>query len=255
MSAVTRKRVLLHKSRKGGDSRPFAMLPVDVLTSNAVRTLPHVAFRVLVALAAQCYGVNNGSLSLTRRTAIDYGVGNTHTLYAALEELQVRGLIRQTRLGTHRPPRSAFYALTWWQIHEPDARDPHDATPTLSASEEWRQWNALVTSPHWTVRRRIPRWRRATQAGGARPPENNEMGGARPSKGADSSVAHGHSSDISGVGDHRPLLYDLVGRGRRLGAGDWSADTDPSGTSERKTLMVLVNEARRLDVSELREAA
>ncbi len=197
---ITRKRLFLHKGRAGGDSKLFARLPVEVLTSDATRTLMHIAFRVLVCLAAQYHGVHNGSLSMTRRTARMYGIGNTHTLGAALRELEARGLIRQTRPGSRVPPRSAFYALGWLRIDEPMRDDPHDAMPTLRAADAWLQWTASKQQPHWTVARRISMWRKATWESGARPHGKPKMSGARPPKIAVSSVAQGHCSYISGLG-------------------------------------------------------
>ena len=168
------------KGRAGSDSALFAMLPVQVLVSDAARTLPHVAHRVLVALAAEYHGTSNGSLSLTRRTARDYGVANAHALGAALRELEARGLIRQTRPGTRIPPRSAFYALEWRRIDEPLVHDPHDAMPTLSPANRWTNWRASKSYPHWTTPRRSARWPKATSMSGARPHQNEEIGDARP---------------------------------------------------------------------------
>jgi hypothetical protein len=200
MTAVTRKPLLRHKGRSGGDTKPFAMLSVEVLTSDAVRTLPHLAHRVLVAVAAQYHGCNNGSLSLTRRTAREYGIGNTHTLAAALRELEERGLIRRTRPGSRIPPRSAFYAVEWLRIDEPLKNDPYDGSSTQTASDRWRQWVAAKRSPHWTITRRSARWRRATQRVAQGHLGRQELSGARPLKRAGSRVAQGHGSDISGAG-------------------------------------------------------
>jgi len=195
-----RKRMLVQKGRAGGDSEHFAMLPVEVLESVACRTLPHVAHRVMVALAAQYSGKNNGSLSLTRRTATNYGIANTHTLAASLRELEARGLILQTRPGTRIPPRSAFYAVTWRIIDPAVARDAHDVNATLKPPDDWRKWTTDKRRAHWTVKRRAARWRKATRESGARPLGQSKMSGARPRIGTDSSVAHGHGSYILGVG-------------------------------------------------------
>lgn len=198
--SVPRKKIRLHAGRSGGDSEWFAKLPVAVLTSDACCTLPHVARSVLVALAAQYNGARNGSLSLTRRTAREFGIANTHALGAALRELEVRGLIRQTRPGSRVPPRSAFYALGWLKIDEPLRHDPHDAKPTTRAADTWREWKAITNRPHWTAARRISRWRVATSSSGARPQGKVQMGGARPPKSDDFPVAQGHYSYISGRG-------------------------------------------------------
>ena len=73
MTAITRKHLRRHKGRQGGDAELFAHLPDEVLRGDAYRTLPHPVRSVLVALTAQFHGHNNGSLTLTRATAVQYG--------------------------------------------------------------------------------------------------------------------------------------------------------------------------------------
>lgn len=178
---------------------PFAAVPCDVLTSEAVRTLPNLPFRVLVAIAAQYHGARNGSLTFTRKTARQFGIGDSHGLGASLRELEERGLILCTRRGTRVPPRSAMYAVTWFQIDEPLRHDAHDATPTLKPSHVYGGWKASRQGQHWTARRRKPRWDVPTSAGGACPQVKAEMSGACPQGNAVLRVAHAHYSQISGV--------------------------------------------------------
>lgn len=177
--AVTRKRLRLHQGRRGA-SAPFAHLPVELLTSLAVKTLPHAAHRVLVALAAQYCGRNNGSLSLPRRVAREYGICDPHVLYDALRELEARGLVSRTRPGTRLPPRAALYAIMWREINEPLPSDPHHVRPTVKAPDTWRSWTPAKEVPYWTIRRRAPRWRVPTTASGASPLMSAKMSGASP---------------------------------------------------------------------------
>lgn len=193
---ITRQRLRRHKGRAGGDTKPFALLPVELLTSPAVRTLPHVAHRVLVALAAQFYGKNNGSLTLARCTAAEYGIGDSHALGASLRELEARNLIICTRPSSQSPPRAARYAITWWPIDETQPDHPHELKPTLVASDGWRTWASSTTHTHWTTRRRNSRWRVPTAPGGAYPQENAMSGGAYPPENAKSLMAPTHRSDI-----------------------------------------------------------
>ncbi len=210
----SRKALLLHKGRSGGDGGHFAMLPDDVLRSDAGRTLPHPAHRVLVALAAQYAGHNNGSLSLTRKTAVKYGIGNPHTLAASLLELEARGLIEHTRPGTRLPPRSAFYAVTWRRIDAAHASDPHSATATVHAPGTWRSWKAAKSSQFWvTGNRRAARWRVDTRPGSAGIHSKPQMSSAGIHSGRPRPVARGSGSDISGVGDRETYL-GLVGARR-----------------------------------------
>lgn len=198
---ISRKRLLLHKGRSGGDTKPFAMLPDEMLKSDAGRTLPHPARSVLTVLAAQYGGKNNGSLSLTRKTASEYGIGNPHTLGAALRELETRGLIIRTRLGTRIPPRSALFAVTWRQIDTARPSDPHDVAPTIRAPDTWRNWITETQRQHWTdVGRRAARYRRDTRSSSAGIHGTAQMGSAGIQDTPLLPVAHPYRSDISGVG-------------------------------------------------------
>jgi hypothetical protein len=163
MSAPRIDRATRTTGRRRGTPQPFAMIPTDVLLSPAWRTLPHAARTVLTVLAAQYSGRYNGSVTLTQRTAREYGITTPRTLYAALRELVARGLVVQTRPGTRLPPRSAMYALGWRPIDDPLGHDPHHARPTLAPPDEWRGWTASVNHPHWAAARRAPRWRRGTR--------------------------------------------------------------------------------------------
>src|SRR5689334_7321001 len=58
----------------------FARIPLSVLESDALRTLPHAAFRVLVILTSQYSGWNNGTLALTPRYAERHGFKGRDTI-------------------------------------------------------------------------------------------------------------------------------------------------------------------------------
>lgn len=211
---MARTRLERQKGRRGGGGNPFAMLPVEVLQSPACATLPHVAHRVLVALAAQYSGRGNGSLSLTRSIAVTFGLGSTHTLAASEAELEVRGLIVKTRLGTRIPPRPTLYALGWLRIDEPQRDYPHDVNSTLTPPDAWRRWIPAAKGPHWTVKRRSARWRMCTSGGGASAPIKPRISGACAPKNPLSPVAHVHSSHTLGViGDADPEPEPAAERG------------------------------------------
>lgn len=166
-------------------------------------TLPHIAFRVLVVLAGQFTGGNNGSLSLTRRTAAKHGIRNAHALFAALRELEARSLIERTRPGSRIPPRSAFFALTWRRVNAPLHWDPHDDRETLKPSNAWVKWQAPERKRNgfiWTVKKRAARWPVATSPSDACKPDNAETGGACEPAASHSRVAHGPTSQISPLG-------------------------------------------------------
>jgi hypothetical protein len=188
------------------------MLPDDMLKSDACRTLPHAAHRILVALAAQYYGKNNGSLSLTRKTSAQYGIRDPYALADGLRELEERGLILRTRPGSRIPPRSSLFAIGWRPIDEPDKLDPHNATPTLSPRDGWRIWKATTRRQGWATKR-LPRQHSATRTSSTALHGEAEMSStalhARPSD----PVAQRYRSDISGMADDsRPNGSDCLAR-------------------------------------------
>lgn len=215
MSNVTRKGLRLHKGRAGGEVEVFAMLPDEVLRSEAYRTLPHPARSLLTVISAQYRGNNNGSLTFTRDTARDYGITNPYALIESFAELQARGLILVTRHGTTVPPRSAMFAVPWRKIDPPNPQDPHDANATVTAPDTWRKWKAEQRGMHWTVERRDRTdrpfkkqanadhsavWAVDTRIGRPGIQAKPEIGRPGIPKTPEISVGRGYLSDILGLG-------------------------------------------------------
>ena len=90
----------------------FARLPLVVLRHTAVMTLTHATFRVLVMLAAEFTGYNNGALGLSKSQAREQGIAS-RTLYRGLRTLEERWLIERTYHSSRTPPRPTMYALEW----------------------------------------------------------------------------------------------------------------------------------------------
>lgn len=118
----------------------YALVPLDVLLSEAFRTLPNYALRVLLAVAGQFNGRNNGDLSLTAAEARRFGVASTWQLYAGLDELQRHGLLIKTRQGGKRPMGCTLYALGWVRIHESDKYDV-GVGATIKPVNGWARWS------------------------------------------------------------------------------------------------------------------
>lgn len=119
-------------------SKRFAMLPQRVLESDAVRTLYHAAFRVLVLLAGQYNGHNSGALGITANQAFENGIRSENTLYAALNELEARGLIHMTCKASRIPPRPTMYELAWV------ARDDTEFSQKRRLpTHEYRKWKPM----------------------------------------------------------------------------------------------------------------
>ena len=138
--ARTRERA---KGRRGGDKERFARIPVSVLECEAVRTLDHAAFRVLVVVAAGFWGGNNGALALTPRYADRFGLTSRDTLYKALRELVRRGLLIETRQGWRGVKNHfALYALAWADINNREGQPltiPEMCAPYLRKLYEWTE--------------------------------------------------------------------------------------------------------------------
>ncbi len=121
--------------RKRGGGR-FARLPVAVLGHVSVTTLPHAAFRVLVLLAAQFTGYNNGSLGLTAKQASAAGIGSDRTLYSSMRNLESRRLIQMTYPASRVPPRPTMWALTW--LPSDDTRYTQSTRKPSNAYRTWK---------------------------------------------------------------------------------------------------------------------
>jgi hypothetical protein len=127
----------LNRHRESTGER-FALIPVSVLESGAVKSLAHAAFRVLAILAAQYWGRNNGTLALTEAYARRYGFNGRDTIYRSLRELEKRGLIICTRRGMKQKNVFSLYALGWQDI---DSRDGKPlAKPEPRNNARWLEW-------------------------------------------------------------------------------------------------------------------
>ena len=120
--------------RKLGVGR-FARLPVAVLEHITVTTLTHAAFRVLVLLAAQFTGFNNGALGITAKQATNAGIGSNKTLYKSLRELELRRLVELTYPASRVPPRPTMWALTSLPLD-----DTQYSKSTRTPSHAYRNW-------------------------------------------------------------------------------------------------------------------
>ncbi len=90
----------------------FSMMPLKVMADPGVVKLTHATFRVLVTLAGQYNGGNNGALGLTQKQAAARNISNK-TLYKALARLEKIDIICITRRASRVPPRPAMFSLTW----------------------------------------------------------------------------------------------------------------------------------------------
>ena len=104
-----------NKLRRGDSSRDggrFVALPWSVLDSRAFLGLSYPARALLLDMARQFLGDNNGRLLCSRTYMAARGWKSMDTLTNAKRELLDAGFLYETVKG-QRPNRASWYALTW----------------------------------------------------------------------------------------------------------------------------------------------
>ena len=106
-------------------NRRFAGIPHDVMESDSYCGCSGNAIKLLLELAKQYNGYNNGDLSAAFSVLKPRGWRSKKTLSLRLAELVERGLVVKTREGFFRNPeaRCALFALTWLPIDECEGKN------------------------------------------------------------------------------------------------------------------------------------
>jgi hypothetical protein len=116
---------------KGGrdkrDGTTFLALPLVVLESKGYRQASATARALLIDVAMQYTGHNNGKLTACVKYLKPKGWTSNGTILRAVHDLQACGLMVETRKGA-RPNKAAWFALTW---HELDQGVGLDIDPKL----------------------------------------------------------------------------------------------------------------------------
>jgi hypothetical protein len=99
-----------HKGNRVGE--PFLALPYSVLNSKKFTALSARAVKLLIDVAAQYRGDNNGDLSTAWKLMQPRGWRSEETLHRAKLELVEAGFLFETRKG-YRPNTCSLFALTW----------------------------------------------------------------------------------------------------------------------------------------------
>lgn len=105
--------------QQGKTKHPFVMLEHRIIHSAAHADLKMSSRALLVLLATQFNGTNNGHLQATLSWLKPYGFGSQHTVSAAIADLIAHGFIYRT-LSSGANHQSARYAITWQPIHQKD---------------------------------------------------------------------------------------------------------------------------------------
>lgn len=109
---------------------PFLHLPHSVLSSRGYLSLDGWSVKLLVDIAGQFKGSNNGDLTAAWSFMQARGWRSKGTLHKALAALLDAGLIEQTRQGGKN--RCSLYAITWRPIDE--CKGKLDVRPTQGPS-------------------------------------------------------------------------------------------------------------------------
>jgi len=200
------------KGRRSSGS--FLALPHSVLRAPNFVALSPAAVKLLVDIAVQYNGSNNGDLAATWNAMTVRGWKSRQSLSKALAELRHYGFLELTRQGgMHKP---SLYALTWVGIDFCDGKLDVSANPVPSS-----KWKATVEPLAKIKRQHAAR----VNSTAINTPGVSIVSTAGPNQHAGSAV-QGHSGlgiDTPGV----PLLRNIP---RRLPASGLS----PSGSSQKR---------------------
>ena len=120
------------KNRKTRGS--FLRLRHDILESDAYKKLSSSAVKLIIDLAAQYRGKNNGDLSTAWVFMKKRGWRSKSTLYKAMKEAEEKGFIFRTRQGGIN--KCNLFAITWESIDECGGK--LDVRTTNVASNSWK---------------------------------------------------------------------------------------------------------------------
>lgn len=101
----------------GRDLGRFIALPHSVINSAAYLNLSMHARALLIEIAKQYKGDNNGKLIVTKAVMKKRGWNSSSMLVKAKKELLNNNFIFETFKG-HRPNKASWYAVTWYRLDE-----------------------------------------------------------------------------------------------------------------------------------------
>jgi hypothetical protein len=116
---------------------PFLRLPLDLLEHESFRTLTPRATKLLIDIAAQYNGHNNGDLCAPLSLMRKRRWNSSDQLFKARKELLDRRLILTSRQGGLS--KCSLFALTWFQIDE--CKGKLDIKSTDTAPHPWKDWS------------------------------------------------------------------------------------------------------------------
>lgn len=113
------------------------IIPSDLIRHPNFTRLSPAAHKLLMDVARQYTGYNNGYLCASWALMKDSGWNSPTTLRAAMLELEHYKILTRTKQGGRN--QANLHALTWRRIDEPrgSKRVPLDVFPTTAPSNSW----------------------------------------------------------------------------------------------------------------------
>lgn len=144
-------------SKAGRDPGGFVAIPCSVLESHSYLGLSMHARALLLEMALQFKGHNNGALLCSRAHMGKRGWNSADMLTKAKRELLAAGFLHETVIG-QRPNKASWYALTWLALDRLNGFDagaaetfnrgaykaPAMASAKPSRDELYARWNKKV---------------------------------------------------------------------------------------------------------------
>jgi hypothetical protein len=120
---------------KGRGTKPFISIPREVADSEAFGRLSPQGTKLLLELARQYRGNNNGDFSAAWSQLKNRGWKSPSTLARAKSELALSGFALVCRQGGRN--RCSLYAITWWPIDECGGK--HQERPSHVPLHLWKK--------------------------------------------------------------------------------------------------------------------
>ncbi|MFW8744843.1 hypothetical protein [Mesorhizobium japonicum] len=99
----------------GRDSGRYIAFPASVLDSNTFHSLNYSARSLLIDIASQFKGQNNGKLVACESFLMPRKWKSKTTIHSALKELLESGLLIMTRRGA-RPNKASWFGVAWYPL-------------------------------------------------------------------------------------------------------------------------------------------
>ncbi len=158
----------------------FAMIPLHVVESPEWHALRFASRCVLVAIAGQFNGINNGNLTMTNADGLRLGIGRHQTRNSGLRELEDAGLIVKTHQGGLRPFGATRWALPWHQLQYRHGKQLDQAAPTrVWIRQAWATQNR-ITGPETGPRTGPKSGPESTYTGPEIGPRQHQLQGRKP---------------------------------------------------------------------------